>query len=264
VRATSAQGRVFFQRHVDGNTRGLTSVAIPGSDEEHYFVAASQAEVPLLAQMGAVELHTWGSRMPRPDIADRVTFDLDPDPALPWPQVREAATLVRGKLQELGLQSLLKTSGGMGLHIVVPLLKGPSMQVVAAFSRRVAEHLAHLIPQRFSAKRGAPNRKGKIYIDWQRNQFAATTVCAYSPRHRPGVPVSLPIDWTSSARPISAGHISTCATSRRVSASTVMPGRCCLRFARRCRHVSSIDSKRPPTIERRSRFFCHHTRGRHR
>ena len=98
-------------------------------------------------------------------------------------------------LQELGLQALLKTSGGMGLHVVVPLEKGPPLEVVAAFSRRVAEHLARLMPERFSAKRGAPNRKGRIYVDWQRNQFAATTVAAYSPRHRPGVPVSLPIDW---------------------------------------------------------------------
>jgi bifunctional non-homologous end joining protein LigD len=149
----------------------------------------------MLAQMGAVELHTWGSRMPRPEMADRITFDLDPDPALAWPRVREAAILVRDMLQELGLRSLLKTSGGMGLHIVVPLAKGPPLDVAAAFSRRVAEHLARSNPQRFSAKRGASNRQGRIYLDWQRNQFAATTVCAYSPRHRPGVPVSLPIDW---------------------------------------------------------------------
>ena len=197
VRATNNQSRVFFQRHVEGeNTPGLTSVSIPSSDVEPYFVCASEKSIPLLAQMGAVELHTWGSRMPRPDVADRITFDLDPDPTLPWPRVREAATLVRDMLQELGLQAFLKTSGGMGLHVVVPLEKGPPLEVVAAFSRRVAEHLARLIPERFSAKRGAPNRKGRIYVDWQRNQFAATTVSAYSPRHRPGVPVSLPIDWS--------------------------------------------------------------------
>jgi bifunctional non-homologous end joining protein LigD len=107
---------------------------------------------------------------------------------------------VRELLAELGLKSLIKTSGGMGLHIVVPLIKGPPLEVAAAFSRRVAEHLARLIPQRFSAKRGAPNRQGKVYIDWQRNQFAATTVSAYSPRHRRGVPVSVPIDWDELGR----------------------------------------------------------------
>jgi bifunctional non-homologous end joining protein LigD len=208
VRATSSHGRVFFQRHMEGESiPGLSPVTIPGSDEEPYFVCRSQDSIPLLAQMGAVELHTWGSRMPRPERADRITFDLDPDPTLPWPRVREAATLVRQLLEELGLQSLLKTTGGQGLHVVVPLAKGPPLEAVAAFSRRVAEHLARLIPQRFSAKRGAPNRQGRIYVDWQRNQFAATTVAAYSPRHRPGVPVSLPVGWDELGRQdIRAAH----------------------------------------------------------
>jgi bifunctional non-homologous end joining protein LigD len=200
VRATKAQNRVFFQRHLDGDVPGLTAVDIPGSDEEPYFVARSLETIPRLAQMGAVELHTWGGRVPHANRADRITFDLDPDPTLPWPQVREAATLVRGLLQELGLECLLKTSGGQGLHLVVPLTRRPAFDVVAAFSRRVAEHLARLMPQRFSAKRGATNRKGRIYVDWQRNQFAATTVAAYSPRQRPGVPVSLPIDWDELGR----------------------------------------------------------------
>jgi bifunctional non-homologous end joining protein LigD len=201
VRATGTHGRVFFQRHVDGKSvPGLTPVSIPSSDDEPYFVCSSLGSIPLLAQMGAVELHTWGSRMPRPERADRMTFDLDPDPTLPWERVREAATLVRELLEELGLKSLLKTSGGLGLHVVVPLAKGPPLEAAAAFSRRVAEHLARLIPQRFSAKRGAPNRQGKVYVDWQRNQFAATTVAAYSPRHRAGVPVSLPVDWDELGR----------------------------------------------------------------
>ncbi|HET9693584.1 MAG TPA: DNA ligase D [Steroidobacteraceae bacterium] len=200
IRATSNNGRVFFQRHVEGNAPGLTSVTIPSSDDEPYFVCSSLDSIPLLAQMGAVELHTWGSRMPRPERADRLTFDLDPDPTLRWDLVREAAVLVRELLAELGLQSLLKTSGGLGLHVVVPLVRGPLLGVAAAFSRRVAEHLARTVPQRFSAKRGAPNRQGKVYVDWQRNQFAATTVAAYSPRHRPGVPVSFPLDWDEIGR----------------------------------------------------------------
>ncbi|HXW09101.1 MAG TPA: DNA ligase D [Steroidobacteraceae bacterium] len=196
IRATSAQGRVFFQRHIDGDAfPGLKPVTIPGSDEEPYFVCRSLDSIPLLAQVGAVELHTWGSHVPHAERADRLTFDLDPDPALPWPRVREAATLVRQLLEELGLRSRLKTSGGLGLHVVVPLAGGPPMEVAATFSRRVAEHLARLIPQRFSARRGAANRQGKVYVDWQRNQFAATTVSAYSPRHRAGVPVSLPVSW---------------------------------------------------------------------
>lgn len=201
VRAAGAQGRVFFQRHIDGGAYpGLESVSVPGSDAEPYFVCRSMDAIPRLAQMGAVELHTWGSRMPNPERADRMTFDLDPDPALPWPRVREAATLVRELLEELGLRSRLKTSGGMGLHVVVPLVGGPPMEVAATFSRRVAGQLARHAPRRFAAKRGAEYRRGKVYVDWQRNQFAATTVSAYSPRHRPGVPVSLPLAWDELGR----------------------------------------------------------------
>jgi bifunctional non-homologous end joining protein LigD len=134
--------------------------------------------------MGAIDSHTWLA-LPHLQIADRITFDLDPDPTLPWPVVREAATLLRGMLTSWAAR-LLKTSGGMGLHLVVPLAKGPPMAVGAAFSRRVAEYLNRMIPERFSSKRGARNRAGRIYVDWQRNQFAATTVAAYSPRNRPG------------------------------------------------------------------------------
>jgi bifunctional non-homologous end joining protein LigD len=196
VRATSDQGRAFFQRHITGRSvPGLTPVEIPDSDEKPYFVCSSQDSIPLLAQMGAVELHTWGSRVPRPQLADRITFDLDPDPTLRWALVREAATLLRGMLSELGLTALLKTSGGLGLHLVVPLATGAPMEIAAAFSRRLAEHLSRTIPERFSSKRGATNRQGRIYVDWQRNQFAATTVAAYSPRNRSGVPVSMPLDW---------------------------------------------------------------------
>jgi bifunctional non-homologous end joining protein LigD len=119
---------------------------------------------------------------------------------LPWPRVREGATIVQRLLAELGLQVLLKTSGGMGLHLVAPLVRGPSLDAAATFARRVAEHLAHSAPERFSAKRGAENRRTRIYIDWQRNQFAATTVSAYSPRQRPGVPVSMPIHWDELGR----------------------------------------------------------------
>jgi bifunctional non-homologous end joining protein LigD len=220
VRATGSQGRVFFQRHVDRQSLpGLAPVEVPGSDDEPYFVCGSLDSIPLLAQIGAVELHTWGSRMPRPDHADRITFDLDPDPALAWPRVREAASLVRELLEELGLRSHLKTSGGQGLHVVVPLAKGPPLEVVAAFSRRVAEHLARLIPARFSARRGAANRQGKVYVDWQRNQFASTTVSAYSPRHRPGVPVSMPVAWDEvGAQDLRGAHFNLRNAAARVAA----------------------------------------------
>ena len=122
-------------------------------------------------------------------------FDLDPGEGERWERVQEAATLVRGMLSELGLQSWLKTSGGKGLHVVVPLAPRDSQETVKAFAQAVVEHMARVIPQRFSAKMGAANRVGKIFIDYLRNNHGATTAAAYSARSRPGLGVSMPIAW---------------------------------------------------------------------
>lgn len=195
-----APGKNFVQRHLDdAKATGFRMVPPPegSSADEPYFAAASPEAVGFLAQMGAVELHTWGSRTPRVDRADRLTFDIDPDPSLEWQPVSSAAVLIRDFLAELGLQSRLKTSGGKGLHVVVPLEgRLPDFEVAALFARTVAGHLARTIPELFTAKRGAGNRKGRMYIDWQRNQSGATTVSAYSPRWRQGVPVSMPLAWS--------------------------------------------------------------------
>lgn len=195
-----AQGKNFFQRHLDdARAAGFRKISPPAgsSAAEPYFAATSVAAVSVLAQMGAVELHTWGSRVPRVDLADRLTFDVDPDPALDWTAVCSAAALIRDFLAALGLESQLKTSGGQGLHVVVPLQgKLPDFATAADFTRKIATHFAHAIPELFTAKRGAANRKGRMYIDWQRNQRGATTVAAYSPRWRAGVPVSMPLAWS--------------------------------------------------------------------
>ncbi len=194
-----AQGKNFFQRHLDDSrAAGFRKVTPPAGSSagEPYFAATSDAAVPVLAQMGAVELHTWGCHLPRVDRADRLTFDVDPDPSLDWKPLCTAAALIRDFLAELGLESQLKTSGGQGLHVVVPLQgRLPDFETAADFTRRIATHLAHAIPELFTARRGASNRKGRMYIDWQRNQRGATTVAAYSPRWRAGVPVSMPLAW---------------------------------------------------------------------
>jgi bifunctional non-homologous end joining protein LigD len=122
-------------------------------------------------------------------------FDLDPDPDLPWSAVIEGAQLIKVVLDELGLKSFLKTSGGKGLHLEVPLARRHAWEAVTAFSEAVAQHLAHMIPARFSAKMGAKNRVGKIFIDYMRNQRYASTVAPYSVRARPGLPVATPVAW---------------------------------------------------------------------
>lgn len=126
---------------------------------------------------------------------DRLIFDLDPDPALPWKKVVEAAKLTRTLLQELGLVSFLKTSGGNGLHVVVPLVRRHTWAASKAFAKAVSDHLAKIIPALFSAKMGAQNRVGKVFVDYLRNGRGSTTVCAFSVRARPGLGVSLPISW---------------------------------------------------------------------
>ena len=147
------------------------------------------------AQMGAIEFHIWGSRNRALDLPDRMVFDLDPGEGVEWAQVVEGATLVRGLLDELGLKSLLKTSGGKGLHVVVPLARREGWDVVKDFSEAVVQHLAEHAAQRFVARSGPKNRVGRIFVDYLRNGRGATTVAAYSARVRPGLGVSLPVGW---------------------------------------------------------------------
>jgi bifunctional non-homologous end joining protein LigD len=190
-------GELFFQKHVESlqitGIRELDAALWPGH--------APLLEVPTVkaligaAQMNVIEFHTWNALARKIDRPDRVIFDLDPGEGERWERVQEAATLVRGLLQELGLQSWLKTSGGKGLHVVVPLTPRHDWDTTRAFAQAVVQHLARVIPQRFSAKMGAANRVGKLFVDYLRNNHGATTAAAYSARSRPGLGVSMPIAW---------------------------------------------------------------------
>ena len=194
---TGVGGELFFQKHIE-------SLQITGIDELD--PALWPGHAPLLqvptakaliaaAQMNVIEFHTWNSLVRKIDQPDRVIFDLDPGEGERWERVQEAATLVRGLLQALGLQSWLKTSGGKGLHVVVPLTPRDGQETVKAFARAAVEHIAQVIPQRFTAKMGAANRVGKLFVDYLRNNHGATTAAAYSARSRPGLGVSMPITW---------------------------------------------------------------------
>jgi bifunctional non-homologous end joining protein LigD len=140
-------------------------------------------------------VHTWNGVRTNIDKPDRVTFDLDPGEGVQWHQIQEAAQLVHAFLDELGLPNFLKTSGGKGLHIVVPLRKQYDWDTVKDFSQAVVQHLSRAIPDRFVAKSGGANRVGKIFIDYLRNGYGATTVCAWSARARPGMGISVPVRW---------------------------------------------------------------------
>lgn len=198
VRAPSGiAGELFFQKHAE-------KAGMPGLKAhdrslwlDHPPVLTIDTVDALMsaAQMNVVEFHTWNSTVRKIDMPDRVIFDLDPGDGVKWQEVQEAALLVRALLQELELQAWLKTSGGKGLHVVVPLTPRLDYKSVKDFSQLFVRHLAKTIPDRFSAKSGAANRIGKVFVDYLRNGKAQTTATAFSARARPGIGVSMPVSW---------------------------------------------------------------------
>jgi len=199
----------FFQKHfLEESGTGLRVVQIPNADKDPDFVVCDSPEGLLhLAQVGAVELHSWGAVMPKPTHADRLTFDLDPGAELPYPPLRDAALAIRKLLQDLGLESWVKTTGGKGLHVVAPLGRPlPDWEKAKEFAREVTLFMERLAPTMFTSKTGERNRKKKIFVDYLRNGFGATAVAAFSPRWRPGVGVSTPVAWDEIHEDIRGTH----------------------------------------------------------
>lgn len=188
-------GETFFQRHCGRLKMPHMRLLDRALDPDHArLMQADNAEAVLEAvQMGTVEFHTWNARSDRIERPDRIIFDLDPDPALPWARMVDATRMTLQLLDELGLDAFIKTSGGRGMHILVPLDRRHEWEQVRCFSRAFSEYLARQAPQRIAAKMGPQNRVGRIFVDYLRNQKGASTVAAYSVRARPGLPVSVPI-----------------------------------------------------------------------
>ena len=198
VRApTGIDGELFFQKHAERYQMPGIEQLDPAFFPGHPPMLEVVKPEGLLsaAQMNVIEFHTWNGVKSAIDKPDRMTFDLDPGEGIGWPQVQEAAQLVRSFLVELGLPAFLKTSGGKGLHLVVPLRKQLDWDTVKDFSQAIVQHLARAIPQRFVAKSGGSNRVGKIFIDYLRNGYGATTAAAWSARARPGLGISVPVRW---------------------------------------------------------------------
>lgn len=211
-------GELFFQKHWDlGRLDGVHQLS-PELYPEHPPLLEIPGSEGLLAaaQMNCVEFHTWNARKDKILRPDRMTFDLDPGEGVAWENMQEAATLVRLMLTELDLPAFLKTSGGKGLHIVVPLKRLHDWDTVKDFSHALVEHLAKTIPQRFVAKSGPRNRVGKIFVDYLRNGWGATTASAWTARARPGMGISVPVGWTELETITSGAHWNISTVARRL------------------------------------------------
>ncbi len=209
VRAPSGiDGQLFFQKHLERyrmpGVEPLPVAVFPG----HPAMLEVAQPLGLLsaAQMNVVEFHTWNATADAPMQPDRMTFDLDPGEGSTWAQMQQAAELVRAFLAELGLPAWLKTSGGKGLHVVVPLQRAFGWDAVKGCSQAIVQHLARTLPDRFVAKSGPRNRVGRIFIDYLRNGQGATTACAWSARARPGLGISVPVAWDELRQLRSGAH----------------------------------------------------------
>ncbi len=184
----------FYQKHV--NEHFPASVyRVDVGDPQPYGAVDSLEGLLSLAQMGVLEIHIWGSHRDKIEQPDYVVFDFDPDEGLGWDRVVEGALAMRAFLEDLGLQTFLKSTGGKGLHVVLPIARKDDWDEVKAFTKAVAEKMVADNPGKYTSKLPKADRKGKIFIDYLRNGRGATSICAYSTRSRENAPVSAPLFW---------------------------------------------------------------------
>jgi bifunctional non-homologous end joining protein LigD len=196
VRCPTGQGKkCFYQRHAgSGVPEQLGEVTIPGFEEPYLYIRDVPGLIAMV-QMGVLEMHPWGVTVEHPDKADRIIFDLDPDEGLSFEEVIHAALEVRERLSALGLASFVKTTGGKGLHVVVPVEPTAAWRDVKSFAKGVSAQMAADSPERYLTRISKAERAGRIFIDYLRNDPTSTAVAPYSTRSRLGAPVAMPLTW---------------------------------------------------------------------
>ncbi|MDP2247337.1 MAG: DNA ligase D, partial [Nitrosomonadales bacterium] len=198
VRCPNGQDdQCFFQKHAAASMHTeIERIEVPTSRKDAtYMLANNLPAIISLVQMGVLELHTWGASKHHLEKPDRLIFDLDPAEGLDWEAVTDAALLTRGLLEELGLRSFVKTTGGKGLHVVAPVVPEHDWDTIKQFTKGIAVHMSAQIPDRFTANMSKQKRTNKIFIDYLRNSLGATAIAAYSTRAKPNATVSVPIFW---------------------------------------------------------------------
>jgi bifunctional non-homologous end joining protein LigD len=200
VRCPDGAGKpCFFQKHTSATLPpGIETIDVPDKKTgkpEPYITLSTRESLAALAQMGVLELHPWGSKNDDLEHPDRIVIDLDPDESLPWRTLTKAAKETRTLLKDHGLETFLKSTGGKGLHVVAPIVPEHDWATVKSFAHSIALQLEKQSPDLYLAKMSKAARKGKIYVDYLRNERGATSVAAFSPRARVGAPVSVPLAW---------------------------------------------------------------------
>jgi bifunctional non-homologous end joining protein LigD len=190
-----SETKCFYQRHAgSGVPEQLREVTIPGFDEPYLYIVDTPGLIAMV-QMGVLEIHPWGVTVENPAKADRIVFDLDPDEGLGFGDVIAAAREVRERLDRLGLRSFVKTTGGKGLHVVLPVEATADWKEVKSFAKGVSAEMAADAPDKYLTKASKADRVGRIFIDYLRNDPTSTAVAPYSTRSRPGAPVATPLRW---------------------------------------------------------------------
>lgn len=209
----------FFQKHP---MRGLRHVERLELREENgamgdYICPGNAGAVIELVQYGAIEFHPWASRAISLEEPDYLVFDLDPGDGVSWPEITDAARWIRGRLWEASLKSFVRTTGGKGLHVVVPLNASCHWNDAHQFSHEFAHGMANEQPTSFTAKASRAERRGRIFIDYLRNTRGATSVASWSLRARPGAPVAMPLRWQELGRCTSGDAFDIRSAQRRLS-----------------------------------------------
>lgn len=185
----------FFQKHAWAGLSDFIARRSLGEGGEDVLAVHDVQGVVALAQAGVLEIHPWGARLGSADRPDRVIFDFDPGEGVAWSALVAAAREMRERLDGRGLRSFVKTTGGKGLHVVVPLAPQAGWDEAKAFAKALSDAMVADAPDRYTTTAVKSERGGKIFIDYLRNTRGATAVAPYSTRARPGAPVSVPLAW---------------------------------------------------------------------